>query len=124
MLFRLVSAVKRSGTENRQFVQRIPQTVRAKAAGRSFKVDLTDEISVAIKISPQAESVRFSLRTSDASEAKRRQARAAAALERIWEALRTNEPVALSHRQATALSGRLYRAWVDEQSSRKVVVEC
>ncbi len=123
MLFRLVSPVKRSGTENRQFVQRIPQAIRAKVVGRTFKIELADEEFVTVTISHQTQTVRFSLRTSNASEAKRRQARAAAALERIWESLRDNEPVTLSHRQATALSGKLYRAWVDEQSSHKVVVE-
>jgi integrase len=123
MLFRLVSPVKRSGTENRQFVQRIPQAIRAKAAGRTFKIELADEEFVTVTIAHQTQTVRFSLRTSNASEAKRRQARAAAALERIWESLRDTEPVTLSHRQATALSGKLYRAWVDEQSSHKVVVE-
>ncbi len=123
MLFRLVSPVKRSGTENRQFVQRIPQAIRAKAVGRTFKIELADEEFVTVIISHRTQTVRFSLRTSNASEAKRRQARAAAALERIWESLRDNEPVTLSHRQATALSGKLYRAWVDEQSSHKVVVE-
>ena len=122
MLFRLVSPVKRSGTENRQFVQRIPQAIRPKVAGQTFKIEITDEQSVSITVSPRADAIRFSLRTSNASEAKKRQARVAAALERIWEALRADVPVSLSHRQATALSGKLYRALNRPEFSRRPLI--
>lgn len=123
MLFRLVSPVKRSGTENRQFVKRIPRDVRSKAVGRTFVVALSDTESVTVAISSKAESVRFSLRTNSPAEAKIRQARAVTALETIWEGLRADAPITLTHKQATALSGRLYRAWVNEQSSRLMVAE-
>ena len=121
MLFRLVSPVKRSGTENRQFVKRIPRDVRSKAVGRSFVVALSDTESVTVAISSKSESVRFSLRTNSPAEAKIRQARAVTALETIWEGLRATAPVLLTHKQATALSGRLYRAWADEHTSRLTV---
>jgi integrase len=56
-------------------------------------------------------AVRCSLRTNDPSEAKRRQANAAAYAETVWRGLREDQPVALTNREATALAGRLYRAW-------------
>jgi len=110
MLFRLVRPVKRSNSSMSQFVQRIPKDVRERAVGRSLSIPIGSE-TVHLTISPHANAVRFSLRTRDPSETKRRQAEAAAYLETVWQALREDSPVPLTHRQATALAGRLYRAW-------------
>lgn len=110
MLFRLVRLVKRSGSTKRQFLQRIPKDVEARAVGLTLYVPIGSE-TIRLTISPRAEAIRFSLRTGDPSEAKTRNAEAGAYLERVWRALREDAPIPLNHREATALSGRLYRAW-------------
>lgn len=55
-------------------------------------------------------SIRFSLRTHDPNEAKRRHAKAAETLEAPWAALRKASPVSPDHQQVTALAGELYGA--------------
>jgi hypothetical protein len=121
MLFRLVSLMKRSGSSIPYFAQRIPSDVRTRAIGRILSVPVGDQL-VAIKVTPRTESIRFSLRTRDPVEAKIRHGRAAAHLEGLWRSLRVPKPVALSQRQATALSGELYRAWVNEDREKTVAV--
>ncbi|MEH2472891.1 GH24 family phage-related lysozyme (muramidase) [Nitrobacteraceae bacterium AZCC 2161] len=71
--------------------------------------------------SPSAQAVRFSLRTSDPTETKTRQAIAAAFLEGVWAALRNDVPTKLSHKQATALAGQLYRVWADSESNARSI---
>lgn len=110
MLFRLVRPVKRSGSTKRQFLQRIPKDVQARAAGLALSIPMGSDTHL-LTISPRAEAIRFSLGTGDPSEAKTRNAEAGAYLERVWQALRQDAPIPLNHREATALSGRLYRAW-------------
>ena len=113
MLFRLVSPVKRSGSSIPYFVQRIPADVRSRAVGRLLEIPCGNS-TVAVRVSPKMQAVRFSLRTANSSEVKRRQAEAAHYLEGVWTALRSaDSPVRLAHRQATALAGRLYRAWAE-----------
>jgi integrase len=63
------------------------------------------------------------LKTRDATEAKIRQAKAAAYLETVWQALRRGQPTSLSNRHATALAGQLYRAWADEERNKTWAVE-
>ncbi len=118
MLFRLVRPVKRSNSSMSQFVQRIPNDVRERAVGRSLAIPIGSE-TVQLTISPHAEAIRFSLRTRDPSETKRRQAEAAAYLETVWQALRENSPIPLTYRQATALAGRLYRAWTSGEGRER-----
>jgi hypothetical protein len=118
MLFRLVRPVKRQNSTMSQFVQRIPKDVRGRALGRSLSIPIGAD-TVQLTISPQAEAVRFSLRTREPSETKRRQAEAAAYLETVWQALREDSPIPLTHRQATALAGRLYRAWASGEGRER-----
>ena len=80
MLFRIVRPVKRRDSSRPQFVQRVSADVRASAIGRTLSMPLGDK-TVHVRIAPTMESVRFSLRTHDPSEAKRRQGAAAASLE-------------------------------------------
>lgn len=77
--------------------------------------------TVAVSIKPKTESIRFSLRTNVPGIVKERQAQAAAYLEQTYSAVRENRQVPLSHRQAVALSGQLYRAWAtDHESSQSI----
>jgi integrase len=112
MLFRLVRPVKRFGSSMNQFVQRIPADVRAHAVGLRLAIPLGDFTLIHL-ITATAKSVRFSLRTRDPVETKLRQAAAVAHLETVWQSLRATKPISLSHKQATALAGDLYRAWAD-----------
>ncbi|MCE4224922.1 tyrosine-type recombinase/integrase [Methylobacterium sp. C25] len=121
MLFRLVRSVKRSDSSLPQFVQRIPSDVRARAVGRTLSVPLGSE-TAHITITPSMASLRLSLKTRDPSEAKARQGQVAATVERFWTALRNSSPATLSHRQATALAGDLYRAWADGGGDRTVAI--
>jgi len=121
MLYRLVRPVKRSGSSFPQFVQRIPTDVRRHAIGRTITFALGSE-TTAVTITPTMGAIRFSLRTRDPGEAKIRQAQAAAKLETVWTALRSAQPVTLSHREATALGGEVYRAWASERGERNISV--
>lgn len=118
MIFRLVSPVKRSGSSNSYFAQRIPADVRARATGVSLAIPL-GELTLSLTIGPNAASVRFSLRTRDPAEVKIRQGIAAAYLETVWQALRNNQPVTLTHKDPTALAGELYRAWANGEGREK-----
>jgi hypothetical protein len=42
-------------------------------------------------------------------------------LENVWRALREDAPVSLTHRQATALAGELYRAWVNGEGRERAI---
>ena len=120
MLFRLVRPVKRTGSRNRQFVRRIPSDVRSKATGLKLSIPVGDQTQSLI-ISPRAQSVRLSLRTDDPAEVKVRLAVVDAYLENVWRALREDAPVSLTHRQATALAGELYRAWVNGEGRERTM---
>lgn len=105
------------------FVQRIPADVMSRAVGTRLAIPLDDGFAF-ITVSARAQSVRFSLRTADPSQVKSRQAIAAAYLEGVWTALREDFPIKLSHRQATALAGELYRIWADgENRARSLAIE-
>lgn len=119
MLFRIVRRMKRATTSALQFVQRIPADIKPLAVGRTLHLQVTDDPLVPVLITAKSQSVRFSLRTSNAAEAK---VRKAAALTKIWTALRASAPVNLTNRQATALAGRLYRAWASGEGRERTTV--
>jgi hypothetical protein len=110
MLYRLVRPVRRSGSRIPYFVQRIPADVKARAIGLKLDLPIGDE-TVPVTVTAKTSMVKVSLRTPNPTEAKVRQATLAAHLETTWRALRDDSPITLTHRQATALAGRLYRAW-------------
>lgn len=112
--------MRRVGSRFPLFVQRIPADVRRKAAGLELAIPLGDSF-VFVTPSDGAQAVRFSLRTAEPSEIKTRQAFAAAYLETVWEALRNDAPIHLTHRQATALAGELYRVWADSETRARSV---
>jgi integrase len=64
-----------------------------------------------VLVSPKAEMIEFSLRTSDPAEARMRQAAVVSYLERTWAEIRRG-PTKLSHKQVVALAGELYRDFV------------
>lgn len=118
MLYRLVRPMKRKGSSNQQFVQRIPADLQQQMVGMKLAVPIGDEI-VFLIVSKKAQSIRFSLRTRDPSEIKDRQASASSYLEKVFKALRTNAPISLSHRNAVALSGDIYQAWSSDLDKGK-----
>ncbi|WP_247389256.1 MULTISPECIES: tyrosine-type recombinase/integrase [unclassified Bradyrhizobium] len=120
MLFRVVRPMSRDGSRFPSFVQRIPADVRAKVAGIELAIPLGGGF-VFVRPSESAQAIRFSLRTAEPSEAKARHGVAAAHLEGVWQALRNDAPVHLSHRQTTALAGELYRVWADSESRARSV---
>lgn len=113
MLLRLASPVRRPGSSILQFVHRIPADLRSRASGLRLEVPVGDAF-VPITITDKTQAIRFSLGTRDPIEAKGRQAAAIAFLSKVFAELRANEAVTLTHRQATALGGELYRSWTDE----------
>ncbi len=110
MLYRLVRPMKRKGSSYPQFVKRIPLDLRDPMSGMSLCIPLGDDV-VSVTVSAKTQAIRFSLRTSDPSEVKDRQASAISYLERLFVSLRSNAPLPLTHRNAVALSGEVYRAW-------------
>lgn len=108
MLFRLVRPVKRKGTINQQFNQRIPADVRDHVVGVTLHIPVGSEI-VRKTITSRDHAIRVSLRASTPNEVKTRQAQVAGYLETVWQGLR-EVPIVLSHRQAVALSRDVY-AW-------------
>lgn len=110
MLYRLVRPMRRKGSRHPYFLQRIPADVKALAVGLKLALPVGAE-TVPLTISAKAETVKVSLRTADPGEAKLRNAALGAFMETVWRALRQGSPLPLTHRQATALAGELYRAW-------------
>ena len=125
MLFRLVRPMRRRGSRNVYFMQRIPADVKARAAGLRLNLPIGTE-TVPFAISSKTNFVKVSLRTFDPSEGKVRHAATAGYLETVWRALREDAPIPLTHREATALAGRLYRAWASgegrEQTTSVIVM--
>jgi integrase len=115
--------MKRSGSRFPIFAQRIPADIKGKAVGLRLAIPLAETFIPHI-ISERAQQVRLSLRATEPGEVKRRQATIAAYLEGVWTALREDAPVSLTHRQATALAGDLYRVWADgETRARSTTME-
>ncbi|GEP11246.1 DUF6538 domain-containing protein [Methylobacterium gnaphalii] len=113
--------MKRSGSSVHQLVQRIPTDVLEKARGRRLAVPIGDETATFV-ISERAVDVRISLKTRDPAEARARQSKAGSYLQDVWRALRASGPIVLTHQQATALAGDLYRAWADASADRTIAI--
>jgi hypothetical protein len=93
MLFRLVRPMKRSGSAIPQFVQRIPADLRGRVAGLKLAIPPGDDNFHHVVISDNARDLRFSLQPRDFATAK--------------------------IRQAVALAGKLYRAWVSSEGKER-----
>jgi hypothetical protein len=83
MLVQLVRPMQRSGSRNVYFVQRIPVDLKTRATGLKLNLPIGNE-TVPFAISPKANFVKVSLRTSDPSEVKVRHAATAGYLETVW----------------------------------------
>jgi integrase len=118
MHFRLSIPVNRKGTRNYQLVKRLPLDLRRRMVGMRLDIPIGDEPVKTVVITPSMQSVRVSLGTADPAEVKLRQGEALGYLERVFAAVRTDAPISLSHRQAVALSGRLYRSWASSEPGR------
>jgi integrase len=120
MRFRLVRPMLRKGSSFPYFIQRIPADVKDQTLGLRLAVPIGDS-TIPVTITERSAFVRLSLRTRDAGEAKVRQGQVAGLFENVWRALREDKPVRLTHRQATALAGELYRAWARGEDGERVM---
>lgn len=113
MRIRLASPMKRSGSSKAYFEKRIPSDLVDRMDGLKFIVPLSEDRhdDVLVTLKPGMRSIRFSLRTSHPSEIKKRQAAALSYFEDRFEEVRNSRPLTLTHRQATALAGKLYEGW-------------
>lgn len=110
MGLRMTTATKRADSTLQQFQKRVPKDVLARARGRSYPLTLpafgpVPEQVIEVTIRP---ALSFSLRVRDPAAAKARVGAVTAQLEQIFASLRGG-PVELTHKQAVALSGEVYR---------------
>lgn len=110
MVIRMARPSRRKGSSSLQFRQRIPRDVRTKAINTLLVIPVGDA-EAAVRIGPRTDTVQFSLRTTDQTEAKAREAIALAHIEAHWKALREG-PVALTQKQIVAIAGEVYRETV------------
>lgn len=122
MLFRVVRPMKRKSSRSAYFVQRIPADIKHRIVGQQLAIPFGETVKF-VRPSASAQSISFSLRTDDPGRVKILQATIAAHLEALFQAYRNDTPVKLTHRQATALAGDLYRAWADgEYRARSISI--
>ncbi|WP_269929988.1 tyrosine-type recombinase/integrase [Aminobacter sp. HY435] len=110
--------MKRSGTANHQFVQRIPTDVATKAIGQKLYIPVDGE-TVTLTVSPKMRAVQISLRTTVAREAKTRQAQVAAYLATVWHALRSQHLLPISPKEAHGMAKRFYTAWREDHAKER-----
>jgi len=120
MLFRLVRPMRREGSRNEYFRQRIPADVKPLAVGLSLSLPVGEETAT-VAIAADTKVIKVSLRTAEPSEVKIRQAKLAAHLEGIWRHLRAAGPAVLTNKQAVALAGKLYRGWAEGEGRERTV---
>lgn len=88
---------------------RVPRDLVDKIRGQR----LTFPVGDTLQTIRAGEFVEFSLRTKDERQAKERHSKAMAALEHLWKAQREGAK-ALTHKEAVALSGVIYRETVSQ----------
>ncbi len=110
MRLRLVSPMASKGSPNAYFVKRIPTDLVNRMVGKTLVIPLA-ESSVSFTVTASTQSIRFSLRTDRPSEVRVRQAEALSYVEQYLEAVRSDRPIQLTHRQITALAGEFYKSW-------------
>ncbi|WP_157196417.1 hypothetical protein [Methylobacterium sp. 88A] len=110
----MTTATTRRDSKCHQIQKRVPAEVVARAGGRSYPITLpaygsAPECLVEITIRPV---IKLSLRVRDPAAAKARIGAVTSQLERIFASLRAGL-TELSHREAVALSGEIYRLVVE-----------
>ncbi len=123
MLYRLVRPMQRRDSRNVYFQQRIPADVRQAVVWRKL-IFMVGSETVSVAVTERSHTIKFSLRSSDPTEVKFRQAEAARQSELHWKALRQTKAageagVRLSHQQCVALAGRAYQAWASKEMRRR-----
>lgn len=103
--------MRRERSSKEQFRVRIPADVLDAARGQSLVLTFGGAKLVK-RIGPKAVEIGFSLRTSEPSEVKLRQAEALRQVETFFAGLRQRRaPVALTLEQCVRLAGDFYRGW-------------
>jgi integrase len=110
----MTSATTRRDSSFLQLQKRVPNDIVARARGRCYPVTLPafgeiPEHIVEVTIRPM---IKLSLRVRDPVAAKARTVSVLSQLEDIFESLRKG-PIELTHKQAVALSGEVYRLVVE-----------
>jgi len=107
--------MRRRGSRNDQFRERIPADVIELARGRTVVVEIAGR-KFEKRIGLTAAEVTFSLRTPSAVEAKRRHADASSQLKTFYEGLRgLQRPIRLTHEECVRLAGDLFRGWTSTE---------
>lgn len=112
MRLQMPSPMKRSQSSIFQFRRRIPSDVLAKAPGVKLAIPVGDRLVHKV-VGPKTVEIGVSLGTREPREAKTREAEVAAYLDEVWETLRSGKTMRLTKRQAVALSGEVYRTWLE-----------
>src|SRR6185437_6903741 len=107
--------IRRQSTSYHWFRKRVPTDIVRSARGDTVLVTFPSsgedpEVTVSAKLGAE---INFSLRTRNPRTAKARTGIATAHLEQLFERLRAG-PTPLSQKQCVALSGEVYRLFVDQ----------
>jgi glc operon protein GlcG len=100
--------IKSKSSDIYRFKVRVPADLRERMRGERLTLPIGDALQTVLA----GEFIEVSLRTRDPVEARKRHARADAATRELWDAKRQG-PKPLTHEQATALAGVIYRRTVD-----------
>lgn len=112
MRLQMPSPMKRSQSSIYQFRRRIPSDVLEKAPGVKLAIPVGGRL-VHKTVGAKTVEISLSLGTREPREAKTRETEVAAYLDEVWDTLRSGEEIRLTKRQAVALSGEVYRAWLE-----------
>lgn len=115
MVFRMARATTRNDSSAGQFYERVPADLRDRIRGKILLVELPAVGSLPpVTVSATAGTfLRFSLRAADPAAVKYRQVAASEQVNRQYEAFRKG-PTGLTHKQLVALSGEVYRLYIDQ----------
>ncbi|WP_420967903.1 tyrosine-type recombinase/integrase [Bradyrhizobium sp. B120] len=109
MSLRKTYVAARADSSQLQFKKRTPENVRERVRGRRIFLCLSDSLTVQTTI---GNVVSFSLRTTDAKVAERRERAAREQLQNIFDAAERG-PQRYDHKQLVALAGDAYRLYVE-----------
>lgn len=114
MVLRMPRPTTRENSSRHQLRRRVPSDILEMARGKLILVELPAmNAEPAVTLSATAGAfIKFSLRTGDPTVAKYRHAAANSQLDRQFNAWRSG-PASLTHRNIVALSGEVYRLYVE-----------